>query len=88
MQSGVFTVSLKNITLQAGLILNSIISQLTMIFYIRYQDDVVILAKSRWELRRSLKVLYSVLSQLKLEVQIKVCSEFIWNDGLYILGAG
>jgi len=41
------------------------------IFYIRYQDDVVILAKSRWELRRSLKVLYSVLSQLKLEVHTK-----------------
>ena len=36
--------------------------------YIRYQDDVVILAKGRWELRRSLKVLYSVLSQLKLKV--------------------
>jgi len=38
------------------------------IFYIRYVDDVVILAKSRWDLRKSLKVLYSVLSQLKLKV--------------------
>ena len=39
-----------------------------MIFYIRYQDDVVILAKSKWDLRRSLKILYSVLEDLKLKV--------------------
>ncbi|MCP4177859.1 MAG: hypothetical protein GY756_08840 [bacterium] len=36
--------------------------------YIRYQDDVVILAKNRWDLRKSLKVLYSVLEELKLIV--------------------
>ena len=39
-----------------------------MIFYIRYQDDVIILAKSRWDLRSSLKMLYSVLEDLKLKV--------------------
>ena len=38
------------------------------IFYVRYQDDIVILAKKRWNLKRSLKILYSVLSELKLEV--------------------
>jgi RNA-directed DNA polymerase len=38
------------------------------IFYIRYQDDVVILAKNRWDFRKSLKVLYSVLEELKLSV--------------------
>lgn len=41
------------------------------IFYIRYQDDLVILAKNRWDLRRSLKVLYSVLSELMLNVHTK-----------------
>ena len=35
------------------------------IFYIRYQDDIVILAKNMWDLRRSLKILYSVLEELK-----------------------
>jgi len=31
------------------------------IYYIRYVDDLIILAKNRWDLRRSLKVLYSAL---------------------------
>ena len=38
------------------------------IFYIRYQDDFVILAKSRWELKRSIKLMYSIISELKLQV--------------------
>ena len=38
------------------------------IYYIRYVDDLIILAKSRCDLRRSLKILYSVLSDLKLKV--------------------
>jgi hypothetical protein len=41
------------------------------IFYTRYQDDLVILAKSRWKLRKTLKTLYSVLSELKLNVHTK-----------------
>ena len=38
------------------------------IYYIRYVDDLVILAKNRWDLKRALKILYSVLSELKLKV--------------------
>ena len=38
------------------------------IFYIRYQDDFVILAKSRWDLKRAIKTMYFVLDKLNLEV--------------------
>ncbi len=36
------------------------------IYYIRYMDDIVVLAKSRWDLKRSLKALYRCVTQLKL----------------------
>ncbi|MBF0360553.1 MAG: hypothetical protein HQK49_06050 [Oligoflexia bacterium] len=36
------------------------------IFYIRYMDDILILAKTRWHLRNAIKVLEQVLNQLEL----------------------
>jgi len=35
--------------------------------YIRYMDDVLILAPSRWKLRRAIRVLNQTLDTLKLE---------------------
>ena len=38
------------------------------IFYIRYQDDIVILAKTRWKLRHTIKELYQIIDKLKLTI--------------------
>ena len=38
------------------------------IFYIRYQDDIVILAKTRWKLRQAVKELYQIINELKLKI--------------------
>ena len=38
------------------------------IFYLRYQDDCVILAKSRWKLKTALKLLYTTLDKLQLKI--------------------
>ena len=56
-------------------------------FYVRYQDDLVILTKSRLELKKALKVVYSVLSQLKLKVHTKEKStlEELRKDFLFLL---
>jgi len=37
------------------------------LFYVRFMDDILVLAPSRWKLRRSVKMLNKVLSSLKLE---------------------
>lgn len=37
-------------------------------FYLRYQDDIVILAKTRWKLKTAIKKMYGILESLKLNV--------------------
>ena len=39
----------------------------TGLFYVRFMDDIVVLAPTRWKLRRAVRVLNQVLSSLKLE---------------------
>jgi len=38
------------------------------VFYLHYVDDIVILAKTRWELKKSIKTMYNVLDALELKV--------------------
>lgn len=38
------------------------------IFYLRYVDDIVVLAKTRHNLRSAMKLLYKTLDQLKLKI--------------------
>jgi len=37
------------------------------VFYIRYMDDWIILAKTRWQLKRAVKIVNQVLNDLKVE---------------------
>ena len=39
----------------------------TGLFYVRFMDDILVLAPTRWKLRRAVQVLNRVLSSLKLE---------------------
>ena len=39
----------------------------TGLFYVRSMDDILVLAPSRWKLRRAVRVLNQILSSLKLE---------------------
>ena len=39
----------------------------TGLFYVRFMDDILVLAPTRWKLRRAVRVLNQVLSSLKLE---------------------
>ena len=39
----------------------------TGLFYVRFMDDILVLAPTRWRLRRAVRVLNQVLSSLKLE---------------------
>jgi len=39
----------------------------TGLFFVRYMDDVVVLAPTRWKLRAAVKALNEVLSALRLE---------------------
>ncbi len=39
----------------------------TGLFYVRFMDDILVLAPSRWKLREAVRVLNQVLSSLKLE---------------------
>ena len=41
----------------------------TGFFYVRFMDDVLILAPSRWTLRRAEKAINEVLESLRLEMQ-------------------
>ena len=41
------------------------------IFYLRYQDDIVILAKTRWKLRQAMKLLFESLDMLQLKIHKK-----------------
>ncbi len=36
--------------------------------YVRYMDDILILTKTRWQLRRAIRTLYELLEPLKLEL--------------------
>lgn len=38
------------------------------LFYCRYMDDWVIIAKSRWQLRRAIKVMYRILNRLGFDL--------------------
>ncbi len=38
------------------------------IFYIRYVDDILILAKTRWKLKSALKILYITMDKLQLKI--------------------
>ena len=38
------------------------------VHYVRYMDDILILTKTRWQLRRALRKLYSLLEPLKLQL--------------------
>ena len=37
------------------------------LYYVRYMDDILILAASRWRLRRAVKQLHAVFATLKLQ---------------------
>ena len=37
------------------------------VFYVRYQDDWVIMAESRWTFRRAIRKMNTILAKLKLE---------------------
>jgi RNA-directed DNA polymerase len=37
------------------------------VFYVRFMDDLVVLAPSRWKLRRAVKAVHEVLDRLRLE---------------------
>ncbi len=37
------------------------------VFYVRFMDDIVVLAPSRWKLRRAVKAVNEVLGGLRLE---------------------
>ncbi len=39
----------------------------TGLFYVRFMDDILVLAPTRWKLRRAVRVLNQLLSSLKLE---------------------
>jgi len=47
------------------------------IFYLRFMDDFVILTKSRWKLRKAIKMMHSILSDLKLRLHPKKQGIFI-----------
>ena len=36
-------------------------------FYVRFMDDILVLAPTRWKLRRAVRLLNQVLSSLELE---------------------
>jgi RNA-directed DNA polymerase len=38
------------------------------IFYRRYMNDVVVLAKTRWQLRCAIRLVHQILSELKMQV--------------------
>jgi len=38
------------------------------IFYLRYVDDIIIMAKTRWKLKTAIKTVYEILDTLKLKV--------------------
>ena len=40
-----------------------------LVQYVRYMDDVVLLAKSRWQLRRAIAALHAVLRPLHLRLR-------------------
>jgi hypothetical protein len=46
--------------------LDSVMQQLKGVAYIRYMDDWIILCKSRWIMRRAVKLMHQTLSQLDL----------------------
>lgn len=37
-------------------------------FYVRFMDDWVIMAKTRWQMKRALKIMYDTLKELHLEI--------------------
>ena len=39
----------------------------TGLFYVRFMDDILVLAPTRWQLRRAIRVVNQVLSSLELE---------------------
>lgn len=41
------------------------------VFYIRYVDDIVILAKTRWKLKTAIKLMHQTIETLKLKMHRK-----------------
>jgi RNA-directed DNA polymerase len=38
------------------------------VIWVRYMDDILIMAKTRWQMRRALKRFYALLAPLKLSL--------------------
>jgi len=41
------------------------------VFYIRYMDDIIILSKKKWHLRKAISILNEIVSSLSLELHLK-----------------
>ena len=56
------------------------------IFYLRFMDDFVILTKTRWKLRKAIKIMHSILSDLKLRLHPEKQSIGKLRKGFSFLG--
>jgi len=52
--------------------------------YMRYMDDILILAKTRWKLKKAIKVLNQTFDELKLEKHPKIYR----NGTIFVYFAG
>lgn len=46
--------------------LDTLMTQKGMFYYLRYMDDIIVLCKTRWQLRCAVALINKLLSQLKL----------------------
>jgi len=56
------------------------------IFYLRYMDDWVLIAKTRWGLKHAIKKMYRILTQLKFKLHPDKTSIGRVSDGFDFLG--
>ena len=56
------------------------------LFYVRYMDDILIMTKTRWQLRRAIRVLNETFNELKLEKAPNKTSIGIIERGFDFLG--
>ena len=56
------------------------------LYYVRYMDDILIMTKTRWQLRRAIRVLNRMFNELKLEKAPNKTSIGIIERGFDFLG--
>ena len=49
-------------------VMEALVSQSKLVWYVRFMDDVALLAKTRWHLKRAIAKLHSVLETLYLKL--------------------